>query len=228
MGMGANLSIIGLYNWNDTLFSGMTFPDDFQDTDKQNFINNVLLECAELEVIYPDWDFFKFAVESWSKKEVFTWNRLYAAMTAEYDPIENYNRNESTTITNSGKDVSQASGNDTDKRTGYDSTVGSGTDTDTGYRTSFENGTFAATDKLEQAKGSTQTNNYNSTLTHTNGRKDEFTHGHKITTTGNIHGNIGVTTSQQMLESEIAIVPKLNLINYMIESFKNRFCLLVY
>ncbi len=228
MGLGANLSLLGMYNWNDTLFSEMTFPDDFQTTDKENFIKNVVLECAELEVLYTDWDFLKFAINTWSSKEVFTWNRLYAAMVAEYDPIENYNRNENTTVTNSGKDVSQASGNDTDARSGYDSTVGSGTDTDTSYRTSFENNTFAATDKLEMAKGATQTNNYNSTLTHTNGRKDEFTHGHKITSIGNIHGNIGVTTSQQMLESELEVVPKLNLINTMIESFKNLFCLLVY
>ena len=48
------------------------------------------------------------------------------------------------------------------------------------------------------------------------------------TITSRIHGNIGVTTSQQMLESELELIPKLNVINTMIESFKNRFCLLVY
>lgn len=260
MSLGANLSLVGMYNHDDTLFSGMTFPDEFESTDKQVFINNVVLECAELELLYSDWDFLKFAINSWSEKEVFNWNRLYTAMVAEYNPIENYNRTENITVTNSGKDsvqssgtdsvaasgkdTNQASGNDTDTKTGTDTMAGSGSDTDTKSRTSFENNSFANTEKIQMTKGSSQTETFNTVLTHANGRKDELTYGktdtttygkkdettygHKITTTGNISGNIGVTTSQQMLEQEIAIIPKLNLIDTMIESFKNRFCLLVY
>ena len=45
---------------------------------------------------------------------------------------------------------------------------------------------------------------------------------------GRIHGNIGVTTSQQMLQSELDIAPKLNVYDFIINSFKNRFCLQVY
>ena len=43
-----------------------------------------------------------------------------------------------------------------------------------------------------------------------------------------ISGNIGVTTSQQMLEQELLVAPKLNVYNYIMESFKNRFCLEVW
>lgn len=240
MSRGASLSLLGLYNWDDTIFSGMVYPDGFSNDDKGIFINNVLMECAELEVLYSNLDFLKFAIEKWSAKEVLIWQRVYDASQLEYNPIENYNRTESTTIrnsgsmTHSGKDSNQASGNDTDTTTGYDSIVGSGTDTDTKSRTSFDNNTYAAVEKVEMAKGSTQTNNHNTTLTHTNGRKDEMTYGHIITDTtgrtitGNISGNIGVTTSQQMIEQELELAPKLNVINMMIESFKNRFCLLVY
>lgn len=46
--------------------------------------------------------------------------------------------------------------------------------------------------------------------------------------TGRTHGNIGVTTSQQMLEQELDVAPKLNVYNYIIDSFRKRFCLLVY
>lgn len=268
----AYMSLVGMYNWNNTLFDGMAFPSGFADEDKQLFVNNLLLDSAELEVLYTNWDFLKMAIDNWSQKELITWERIYQASILEYNPIENYNRNEDMTvthsgdITHSGKDTSQASGNDVDTRagydslvgsgndtdttSGYDSVVGSGTDTDTHYKTSYDNNTFAGTEKIDMLKGSTQTNNHNTTLTHTkgstettnynssithaNGRKDEFTHGHKITdttsvtTSGNISGNIGVTTSQQMLEQELEVAPKLNIINIMIESFQNRFCLLVY
>ena len=228
MGRGASLSLLGMYNWNESLFDNMAYPSGFDADDKALFVNNLVMECAELEILYSDWDFLKFAIEAWSKKEVVTWERLYQASILQYNPIENYNRNEDMTETHSGKDTNQATGNDVDKHTGNDSLTGSGTDTDTHSKTSFDNNTYAAVEKMEMQKGATQTNNYNSTLTHTNGRKDEFTHGHTISRSGNISGNIGVTTSQQMLEQEIEVAPKLNIINYMIESFRNRFCLLVY
>lgn len=228
MGRGSSLSVLGMYNWNETLFDDMAFPSGFTADDKKIFVNNVVLECAELEILYSDWDFLKFAISTWSKKELPVWQKLYNASVIEYNPIENYNRTEDVTETHSGKDTNQASGNDVDSRTGNDSLTGSGADTDLHSRTSFDNNAYAATDKLEMQKGSTQTSNYNSTLTHANGRKDEFTHGHTIRREGNISGNIGVTSSQMMLEQELSLRPKLNIINIMIESFKNRFCLLVY
>lgn len=300
----ASLSLIGLYNWDNTLFDTMSFPEEFGAADKTLFTNNLLMDCAELEVIYSDCAFMKFAIENWSAKELPTWQRIFNAMTAEYDPIENYNRNEDVTethsgsithsgkdtvqasgtdsvaasgkdtiqlsgndtITLSGKDTNQASGTDSDGHTGTQTVSGSGTDTDTLSKTSFENNTYAAVQKNEMQKGSSQTTTFNDTISHTNGRKDELsygkvdttaygkkdettygrtdttthgrkdetTHGHiitdttSVTTSGNIHGNIGVTTSQQMLEQELNIAPKLNVMNYMIESFKNRFCLMVY
>lgn len=41
------------------------------------------------------------------------------------------------------------------------------------------------------------------------------------------YGNIGVTTTQQMIEEERGIV-KFNIYDYIIDSFKKRFCILVY
>lgn len=45
--------------------------------------------------------------------------------------------------------------------------------------------------------------------------------------TGNAKGNIGVTTTQQMIEQERGVV-EFNIYDYIIESFKKRFCILVY
>ena len=42
------------------------------------------------------------------------------------------------------------------------------------------------------------------------------------------YGNIGVTTSQQMLQSEIDLIPKLNVIDFITEDFHSEFCLMVY
>lgn len=240
MSRGASLSLLGLYSWDGSLFDTMVLPEGFTAEDKQVLVNNLLMECAELEVLYSNWDFMKAAIAVWSAKEVVTWNRIYNASLLEYNPIENYNRTEETTrqrfgkVTNSGKDTNQASGNDMDVSTGTDSMSRSGTDTDTTSKTSYENNTFAPTEKREYANGTLETYNKSGTVTHTNGRKDEYTHGHIIqddtgeTIDSNVSGNIGVITSQQMLEQELEIAPKLNIMNHIIESFKARFCLLVY
>ena len=68
----------------------------------------------------------------------------------------------------------------------------------------------------------------------TYGKTETLTHGEKIVSEGDItknshiSGNIGVTTSQQMLEQEIEISAKLNVIKMIVDSFRERFCLLVY
>lgn len=224
MARGASLSLLGLYQWKEGLFNDMVFPDGWGTPEKEVFINNLLMECAELEIIYPDWDFLKFAIDSWSAKEVITWNRLMIAMLADYNPIENYNRQELMTDTHSGSITH--SGTDSARHTGNDSVVGSGTDTDTHSRTSFDNGTLAVTEQMQYGKGSTETHNYNSTVSNTHGQV--ITDTTQITRSGNIHGNIGVMSNQTMLQQELDIAPKLNVINAMIESFKNRFCILVY
>lgn len=56
------------------------------------------------------------------------------------------------------------------------------------------------------------------------GDGDTVTHGaHK----GRTHGNIGVTTSQQMIEAERK-VSAFNIYDYIVQSFKARFCIMVY
>ena len=54
------LSVLGLYQYDNSIFADMLIPSAL---DRETLINNVLLECAELEILYPDADFFKFAVK---------------------------------------------------------------------------------------------------------------------------------------------------------------------
>lgn len=56
------------------------------------------------------------------------------------------------------------------------------------------------------------------------GDGDTVTHGKH---SGRTHGNIGVTTSQQMIEAERKI-SEFNIYDYIVQSFKKRFCILVY
>ena len=154
-------------------------------------------------------------------------------MKTEYNPIENYDRQEEWTdekdetresrvsdstildgqTQNSGSVTHAVQNMTTDRKvTGYNSNslVPQAQD--------VEHGSTVDTDATRQ--------DVDSTTTRTGGGTEDIdgTTTHK----GRVHGNIGVTTSQQMLTSELELVPQLNIINYIISSFKNRFCILVY
>lgn len=133
MSRGANLSIMGLYNNDNSIFDLMAFPDGFTNAQKQTTIENILIDCAELEVLYPNPTVMKNIIAIWSKKEKPYWNRVYQASMAEYNPIENYRRTETETVEDdrteqhSGQDVNTASGTDTDARTGTETLNKTGT-----------------------------------------------------------------------------------------------------
>ena len=195
--MRATISILGLYNLNDTLFDDLVIPENM---DSDLLINNLVTELAELELIYSDFNFMKFMIGVWSRKELPTWERVYMASTKVYDPIENYDRIEewhdnlnSNSAVNSSMNGNGSTQHDV---AGFNATalVNASKDTNTESNTGFSSDTSASTGSH----------------------------------TGRIHGNIGVTTSQQMLQSELDIAPKLNVYDYIINSFKNRFCLQVY
>lgn len=288
MSRGANLSIMGLYNNDNTIFNLMNYPNGFTATQQDTFIKNVLVECAEFEILYPNPTVMKSIIGIWSAKEKPYWDRVYAASQIDYDPIENYHRTETET-TEDGR-TEEHSGNDTFVKTGTETTerIGdnenvldetnketnsgsdsqdmssditethSGNDTATTEVTGYDSNDLVIRDKVTTAHGHVITTNndsessqtfghivdmdHDSTLTETIDETDTITHNTTDTTThGEViehtgetsrsleaYGNIGTMTTQEMLTQELELAKIINVIPVMIESFKNRFCLMVY
>lgn len=268
----ATMSILGLYTYDNTLFDLMCWPNEFTQDDKQATINNILMEGAELEILYPDAAFMKTAIAAWSYKEKSVWQRIHKASLLEYNPIENYRRNETESIEtskteqHSGNDTTSHSGKDTTNNTGKDTTAHTGTESSTSSNTNTTTGSDSGTidhkvtgydsnTLVQQSQDSTTgtsssqdtqtgqaavTHNTQDEITHntqvelTHNTQDQLTHGEKIEHTGDdartmlAYGNIGVTTSQEMLEQEMELAPKLNTISVIVDSFIKRFCILVY
>ena len=224
MSRGVKLSVLGMYYWDDSLFSEMVYPSQFTDDEKQTVVGNILSECAELEILFPDWGILKSMIGLWSKLELPVWQRIYTASLKEYNPIENYNRTEIETIETDRSETH--SGTDSRAIISSGSETNSGTDTSQNSMTGYDSNTLYLHDKTEFTHGHAVT---------TGGTgSDSMTHGEKIvnddsvTRENHTTGNIGVTTSQQMLEQEIEVAAKLNVMKIITESFKERFCLLVY
>lgn len=100
----AMITPLTLYNLDNTIFDGITLPDyhfprsiEYDDLflregwtlSKEVLINNILLETAELDTIYTNPEFFKFAVTQWAAKEYPVWRALYETLFYKYNPIWN-------------------------------------------------------------------------------------------------------------------------------------------
>lgn len=87
----AKLTLIGMYNWDNTLFNDLTLPTGI---DKDLFINSLMLQGGEFEVLYPDPDFLKQSIKVWGNKWFRTFSEWYKGTLAEWNPIHNYDRYE--------------------------------------------------------------------------------------------------------------------------------------
>lgn len=87
----SEISLLGLYSWDNTLFDDMVLPDTVH---KDELIDNLLMETAEYEILYPDSAFMKMAIAAWSRKRIHTWERVSLVLYENYDPFINIKRDE--------------------------------------------------------------------------------------------------------------------------------------
>lgn len=221
------LTVEGLYNYDNTLFDGFNVPEGLV---KQIAIDAILMRTRELEILYPDFTYMKNRITIWSNKYQINWKKLYDTTVLEYNPIENYDRMENWTDTDDESTTSARDNtrntNNTVKSTSTNKIVNNVNVTD--QNTAFNAG---LSDHAKQITDGDTTEN--GTITNTETGKDtenESVNGGrtgKHTRTGRTHGNIGVTTSQQMIQSERDLVV-FNLYDVIAESFIENFCLMVY
>lgn len=153
------------------------------------------------------------------------WVRLWDAMHLSYNPISNYDMTETETIERSNdtetSDTRNITRTNDETLTDSSTTSNSGTVTDSGNNNvldkiyGFNSVIGSEAQESNTLDSNTRTNNLSETLQGTHTRDNDETERH--TNTGTINddmnesrtltrsGNIGVTTSQQMLESELEL-----------------------
>ena len=174
--MLATLRLLGLYSFRGDILDDFKLPEGI---DRDDFVEMLLFDTAELELLTPDPDIMKQLLGRWSNVRVNAWSKMLETETVEYNPIHNYDRQEDWVDDGAGSsitDLSVAGFNDADMA-----------------------------DRERTGTGTTTQSRH----------------------TARISGNIGVTTTQQMLESERES-RKYSTVYEIIGEFKERFCLLVY
>lgn len=234
--MGQTLATISVYSLqkyysevlNGDLFDGVTFPENI---DRDTVINNILLESMPFEVYYTDPNFLHDAITMWGKKYEWTFDRWAKALELEYDPISNYDRHEEwddngsrNNTKNETTDSSVNTKTDTNGQTDnyYDNTTDH-------YVWSYDSDTKHQ-DEQTIDKSGTRTIDEQHSLGESAGN-EKTTGTEKETTTnkrtGRAWGNIGVTTSQQMLQSEFDLAAW-NVVQHITDTFLHEFCIMVY
>ena len=272
----AKMTLIGLYNYDQTLFNGLTFPTGI---DKDIAVNEILMRANEFCALYTDPDFMKIQIGIWGQKHFRTFEKWITALNIQYDPLHNYDRHEEwkdgrglkTSSKTTADYNNDRTANLTDKNTintqdmrradlnenvindlkdtngqmfpGSDETEVSAYDSSSyqpkekvthdigtieNYRTGNVSTDTTGTDTIDHTGTNTVTHsgtdkvNTKGTMADTTGSETENS-SHE----GHLYGNIGVTTSQQMLRDELEL-QRWNIYENIADIFVDEFCIQIY
>ena len=160
-------------------------------------------------------------------KFYYKWQKLLDNVYSQtYIPIENYDRQEDTSLSYEGSE-NVTRNVDSDRKI-KGTTADTRNDTSSAESNSqknvfaFDSSTASPSDSDSGTTTATGAGSSNSTVDNSDVEKRTETEGHSFTdrknvTASRIHGNIGVTTSQQMLESEVALRMKHDFFNTVYE-----------
>lgn len=220
-----------------TLFDSIVLPEAL---DHDSMVNSILFEAAELPPIYTDPALLKQMIDHYFKTRLAIHSQLVSVLSSEYDPIENYNRYEERTtsgtnaVTKSETENISTSESGTTSGTVNSSTSGSTSgevenkvsafNADTYQPDNHTDSTTTSDTQTETETGGTSSNTGTSQKTGSGTENGT----HSGSETSHIHGNIGVTTSQQMIESSIELLGVSDVYRYITADFIKTFCIRCY
>ena len=242
----AKITLTSFYTWfntasvSDDLFKNLNLPEGI---DKDTLVGNILMRGGEFEVMYSDPYFLQNLIGIWSSKWYRTFDKWVKALAIEYSPLENYDRMEEwqDTRNNHGSETTSGTlGRTTSgslSRTTSDSLSRTATDGGTTETkvSAYDSSTYQPSNQVTVNNSSGYTDTGSGTLGDTeSGTLNDTTSGSTTTSfgegakhEGRVHGNVGVTTSQTMLESELQIA-EWNLYEHITDLFLSEFVIPIY
>lgn len=220
------MGTLTLYNNDNTLFDNLVLPDKI---DKQTLIDNILMETAELEVLYPNPDTLKYLIGKWSASQLTKWDTWVKVLMADdYDPFKNTDRTEEIT------DTTTRELNRNEAREFANSGESDGTNnivngnTQTGQVSAYNSGTWNNDTKVEDAGSSNQTTQNSSSAS---GNESKDTTDNETTSFSHLlhtYGDSAVDSNQTIIEKEVKLRQLYNVYDLIVNDYKHKFCLCVY
>lgn len=231
MFFSAALTLEGLYNYDQTLFDTLALPAG---VDKETLVQTLLFTAGDRNVVYASIPRFKQLLSTWCAVNRQTWEKLLYTTTVEYDPIANYDRQEKWTDTTKRDSTTKNNVTRTDNITQHRNDLLNGTsnESETGNNDrkipAYNDSELSTAEKIDAVK-SINTTSKNTNVSDGNETRNgsDIVNGSEIENVavireGYARGNIGVTTTQQMLEAERAVV-QFNIYDYIAGAFCQKF-----
>ena len=203
------------------LFSELVLPAGL---DAASVVNCILTIHGRAPLDHFDPNYMRKAIGVWSRRRIPIWEKLLKTTQFEYDPISNYDRKEEYEDTHAIIDKKENTSSLKSEVT--NTVVGvSGYSENTENQVSADNVSGYSPDTKRMGSSSEKSNTTTTDAgTGTTSGKDVTEHHEEIKHTAHLYGNIGVTTTQQMIDEERKIV------NYSVEEtiadeYRERFCL---
>ena len=205
----------------------MSFEINFRSLYGERQVDDTIINSPFSNFTDDKYDYLKLLLLRYQYK----WGKLLDNVYAQtYNPIENYDRQEDTSLSYEGSE-NVTRNVDSDRKT-KGTTADTRNDTSTANSSSqknvfaFDSAEASPSDSDSGTTTATGTGSSNSTVDNSDTEKRTETEGHSFTdrknvTASRIHGNVGVTTSQQMLESEVALRNKYDFFNTVYEDIAN-------
>ena len=213
----ARITLYGFYQYDNTLFDGVVLPSGM---DKDTLVADIMRTSGDLYTYHQVPEMLKHNITFWFSRRLFDFERMFQALRADYSPIENYDRKENI------KRETKNSGTDTETLTlGSKSTqTHSGNDNTETQVSGYNEEGYSNRDK--------ETTTYNTT-TETEGSgadttKKDYGLNRTESEETRIHGNIGVTTAQQMITEEMKLRAQYDIYRIITMEFEREFLVQIY
>jgi hypothetical protein len=220
---------------NIDIFGGISMPVN-SPLDRELVINSIMEKCGLNIPLYADPYVMASAVNLWNAKNQYTFEHVGKIFSAEYSPIENTDKYESTTVERN-RDMTDNTSGTNNKTEGLETAnnnteMNSGKDTTENTTSAMNASDYQPDDKSELTHGHRiETRNAGSSTRTTDTElatdktidEDETT-----TTTARIHGNIGVTTNTTLQIEEYKLLHDYNPFAFIAGLFENDLTLCIY
>ena len=194
------VSIVTMSENYPEIWDDFAVPDH---VDRQTVIDSILIGCAEMELLYSDPDILKYMIRTWTRRDLPVWEGLQATLEYKYNPIWNVEGSETMEITRHDLESRDLKNVRTPELTNRVKVAG------------YNSEDPALRDEVEES--GKDTNDHTGTVDQAGSEKRVFTRGM----------NLGVMTTQQLIREQRELV-QFTVADFIFNSFKSNFCLMVY
>ena len=239
------INLNDMLKWDNTILDDYVLPDtiivqtDNPDEpvysitlDHDIMSSNIILNLGDSTPRFNEPDVFKNALNLWFVTHKWNIEHLMRLACQNYNPLENYDRWEHLKGTNTlgGTDTEVHSGSDITTTSNNETETHSGTDTTEDTTSAMNSSTYQPADKSTLTHGEVIQTNSSGNVNQSHGENINTNYGKTDTNVDNnhIHGNIGITTAQDMARQEISLVATFNIYQNIVSLIENDLFMCVY